>query len=98
MNYEEQISDLEQKISYATEQKNKAEARLESLQIQEKDLLNQLNEIGLKPEDLEGEIQRLENEIKKNLEAANQYLPKEIWQCLVPLSFLKILKKESNPA
>ncbi|EGS31177.1 MAG: hypothetical protein KHZ78_00615 [Peptoniphilus sp. oral taxon 375] len=78
MNYEEQISDLEQKISYATEQKNKAEARLESLQIQEKDLLNQLNEIGLKPEDLEGEIQRLENEIKKNLEAANQYLPKEI--------------------
>lgn len=78
MNYEEQISDLEKKIAHATEQKNKAEARLESLQIQEKDLLEQLNEIGLSPDDLESEITRLDNEIQANLRAANEYLPKDI--------------------
>lgn len=78
MNYEDQINELEKKIAHATELKNKAEARLESLQIQEKDLLQQLHEMDLKPEDLEGEIKRLDEEIKKNLDQANQYLPKDI--------------------
>lgn len=76
MNYEEEIRGLEERIRVATDKKSRAEAKLDTLKDQERDLLDRLKQMGLKPEDLEGEIQRLEEEIKNHLTLADQYLPR----------------------
>lgn len=76
MNYEEEIRGLEERIRVATDKKSRAEAKLDALKDQERDLLDRLKQMGLKPEDLEGEIQRLEEEIKSHLALADQYLPR----------------------
>ena len=75
-NYEAKLEDLKVLIDKAKTQKFKAEAAMDSLKSQEKDLIEKLNEMNIKPENLKSEINKLESEIKSLFDEAYSLLPK----------------------
>ena len=56
--------------------KYKSEARLEQLNSQKKEILTEIEKLGIKPEDLESEISNLKNEIEKLFDEANSLMPR----------------------
>ncbi|RKD34499.1 hypothetical protein [Thermohalobacter berrensis] len=76
--YEKQLNTLKEDLEKAKSLKYKAEARLEELNKQEQDIINELKELGVKPDDLEKEIKKLEEEIEELFKKANEMLPKDI--------------------
>ena len=80
MNYTESLENLKRELNDAQQKKYRAEARLEQLKTSEKELLEEINEMGLKPEDLEGEINRLKNEIESLFKQASELLPREYYE------------------
>ena len=58
--------------------KYKSEARLEQLNAQKKDILSEIEKLGIKPEDLENEISNLKSEIDRLFAEANDLMPR-LW-------------------
>lgn len=78
MNYEKELNDLKESLEKAKDLKYKAEARLEQLNKQEKEIIEELNELGVKPENLNKEIEKLTSEIENLFKEANDLLPKDL--------------------
>ena len=78
MNFEKDLGVLKENLDKAKSLKYKAEARLEQLKQQEDEIINELNELGVKPEDLEDEIMKLTKIIESLFKDANQLLPTDI--------------------
>lgn len=78
MDYEKELNQLKDNLDKAKSLKYRAEARLEQLKQQEEDIFNELKELGVKPDDLEKEIESLTNEINKLFIEANELLPKDL--------------------
>jgi len=78
MNYDDRLKELKLDLDKATNLKYKAEAKLEQLNNQEKELIEELKELNVKPEDLETEIKKLEDDITELFEKADKLLPKDI--------------------
>lgn len=73
-----ELKNLKSEIDRAKNMKNKAEGTLEELKKQEKQYLDELSEMGIEPENLEAEIERLRLEIDKDLKEANALIPHDI--------------------
>ncbi|TCP70054.1 hypothetical protein [Baia soyae] len=73
---EDKMKELKVRIETAREQRTRAEGKLENLEKQEAELLNELEQLGVKPEELEEEIGRLEREIQRGIQEVNDLLPK----------------------
>lgn len=78
MNYEEQLKKLKSDIDRAKDMKNRAEGQLDQLKAQEAQYLEELNKLGVDPENLESEIEKLKKDIELMLEEANSLMPKDI--------------------
>ncbi len=78
MNYERQLTVLKDNLEKIKNLKYKAEARLEQLTQQEDEINKELNELGVKPEDLESEIKKLTSEIENLFIEANNLIPKDL--------------------
>ena len=78
MNYEENLKNLKEELDRLKNMKYKSEARLEQLNSQKKDILLEIEKLGIKPEDLEKEISNLKNEIDKRFNEANDLMPR-LW-------------------
>lgn len=78
MKYEDQLNDLKDRLDKAKNLKYKAEARLEQLNMQKKELLSDLEKEGVKPEDLDSEIDKLSKEIEELFIKAENMMPK-LW-------------------
>lgn len=78
MNYDKELNELRDNLESAKSLKYRAEARLEQLKRQEDDIVKELKELGVKPEDLDGEIERLTSEINTLFKEADQLLPKDL--------------------
>jgi len=78
MSYEKELNNLKESLEKAKNLKYKAEARLEQLNQQEEEIINELKDLGVKPEELETEINKLTSEIDKLFKEANQLLPKDL--------------------
>lgn len=76
MKYEDQLNDLKDRLDKAKNLKYKAEARLEQLNMQKKELLSDLEKEGVKPEDLDSEIDKLSKEIEELFVKAENMMPK----------------------
>lgn len=76
MNYEENLKNLKEELDRLKNMKYKSEARLEQLNSQKKDILFEIEKLGIKPEDLEKEISNLKNEIDKLFNEANDLMPR----------------------
>lgn len=78
MDYEKELNDLRDNLEKAKNLKYRAEARLEQLNNQQQEIIEELKELGVNPEDLEEEIKRLRSEIDRLFKEANTLLPKDI--------------------
>lgn len=78
MDYEKELNLLKDNLEKAKSLKYRAEARLDQLKLQEEEIINELKDLGVKPEDLESEIKSLTDEINKLFQEANELLPKEL--------------------
>ncbi|WP_017727393.1 hypothetical protein [Halalkalibacterium ligniniphilum] len=75
---EQDLAAIRKAIEKARDMRYRAEAKLEELENQHKRLLEDLEELGVKPEELEGEIARLEQEIDQGLKETWNLIPKEL--------------------
>ncbi|AEE91440.1 conserved protein of unknown function [Tepidanaerobacter acetatoxydans Re1] len=78
MDPEKEIHELKQKIDKAKAMRYKAEARLEELQKQRQLILDELNKLNVKPENLDMEIEKISNEIKDLLKKTKELLPENL--------------------
>lgn len=78
MDYEKELNDLRDNLEKAKNLKYRAEARLEQLNNQQQEIIKELKELGVNPEDLEDEIKKLQSEIDRLFKEANTLLPKDI--------------------
>ncbi|MCX7921811.1 MAG: hypothetical protein N3B21_07365 [Clostridia bacterium] len=76
--YDKAISQIKENLDKAKGLRIRAEARLEQLNKQRQDILKELDELGVKPEELDNEIIKLKNEIEELLEKANEMLPMDL--------------------
>lgn len=70
-----QIENAEKTIENSKVLLSKAEGRLEMLEQQRTQVVNEILQLGLKPEDLSMTISNLENEIQKDLEEIQKNIP-----------------------
>lgn len=78
--YEYEINLLREKIDQARDIRIRAETRLEQLNRQKDELSNELEKIGVSPEELDREIIRLKDEIEDLIKKANHLIPREIFK------------------
>lgn len=76
LKYEDQLNDLKERLDRAKNLKYKAEARLEQLNMQKNELLQDLEKEGVKPEELDTEIDKLSKEIEDLFAKAEDMMPK----------------------
>lgn len=70
----ERLKTLKAKIDQGKTEKTRAEANLESLEKQKAEIVAELNTLGVKPENLDAEIERLSAEIEAGLSEAEGLL------------------------
>lgn len=68
------LNTLKSKIEQGKAEKAKAEANIETYTKQKEEIVAQLAELGVQPEGLDAEIQRLEQEIEISLTKAEELL------------------------
>ena len=66
MDYEKELSQLKDNLERAKNLKYKAEARLEQLNNQQQEIIKELQELGVNPEDLQKEIEYVEENYGKD--------------------------------
>lgn len=76
--YEKSISQIKENLDKAKNLRIRAEARLEQLNKQKQDILEEIKSLGIEPEQLDGEIEKLKKEIEDLIEKANELLPMDI--------------------
>ena len=78
MDYEKELTQLKDNIDNAKKLKYKAEIRLEQLKEQENEIIKELEIMGIKPENIEAEIETLKTDIENLLKEAKEMLPEDI--------------------
>ncbi|TDT61545.1 hypothetical protein [Fonticella tunisiensis] len=77
-NYEAKLSELKDRLETSKNKKIKAETKLEQLQNQKNDIIKELKNMGVSPENLDDEIKKLESEIEKLIMEVDNMVPKDI--------------------
>ncbi|WP_059105234.1 hypothetical protein [Shouchella shacheensis] len=75
---EQDLERMKQSLDKARDVRYRAEAKLEELENQKKRLLGELEELGVKPEMIDTEIEQLESEIERSMQEAWSLIPKEL--------------------
>jgi chromosome segregation ATPase len=75
---EKEIQALRKALDEAKDLRNRAEVKLEALERQEKEILRELEELGVEPDRLDEEIERLEREIDEKIKQAWELIPVEL--------------------
>lgn len=73
----ERLESLKSQIEQGKSEKVRAETNLESLEKQRKEIVAELAELGVKPDQLDQEIERLKSEIEAGLSEAEGLLRPE---------------------
>ncbi len=76
--YDKSINEIKEKLDKAKNLRIRAEARIEQLNRQRQDLLKEMEELGVKPEELDNEIKRLREEIEGLIRQADEMLPSDL--------------------
>ena len=74
MDYKTELNSIEKKINFNKEEKIKLQERKHRLELDKAEILKQLEEEGIKSEELENLILDLEVEIQQNLEKCKEVL------------------------
>jgi len=74
MTLRERLDNLKRKQEAARDRKARAEATLEQLRAQEAEIRQELEKLGVTPDNVHAEIQRLESEVQERLKEAEEIL------------------------
>ena len=74
MDYKQELNNIEKKVNSNKEEKIKLQERKNRLELDKAEILKQLEEEGIKSEELENLILDLEVEIQQNLEKCKEIL------------------------
>lgn len=77
MDYEEQLNELKNDLEKYKNLKYKAEARLETLNIQRDNLISEIERENINPNNLGTEIDKLESDIQELFKKAQELLPRD---------------------
>lgn len=75
--YAQELNKLKVAIERAKTERTKAETNKETLEKRQEELLAECKALGVKPENLEAEIERLDMAIQDGLKQAEELIPKE---------------------
>jgi chromosome segregation ATPase len=75
--YTKELNQLKSAIEKAKTERAKAEANKETLEKRREELLAECKALGVKPEDLAAEIERLDTAIQDGLKQARELVPQE---------------------
>jgi chromosome segregation ATPase len=78
LEYEKRINQIKESLDKAKNMRIRAETRLEQLNKQKEEILEELKTLGVAPEQLDGEIERLRSEIEDLLGKAEKLIPEEL--------------------
>lgn len=76
--YEAKLNELKDRLELAKKKKIRAEARLEELNNQKNEIINQLKEMGVSPEELDSQINMLKQQIESQIENIEAMLPVQL--------------------
>ena len=74
MENRERLDTLKKQVEEAKEAKAKAEANLETYQKQREEIIKEMSELGVAPDNIEDEIKEIDKAVEENLDAAEQLL------------------------
>ena len=78
LEYEKKINQIKENLDKAKNMRIRAEARLEQLNKQKEEILTELKELGVSPQELDNEISRLKSEIEDLIDRAEKLIPEEL--------------------
>lgn len=78
LEYEKRINQIKESLDKAKNMRIRAETRLEQLNKQKEEILEELKTLGVAPEQMDGEIERLRSEIEDLLGKAEKLIPEEL--------------------
>lgn len=78
MNYEKDLEKLREDLNHARNIKTRSEIALEGLQKEEENIIKDLEDLGVSPENLDQTIKDLDEEIKALLKEAEDLMPYDI--------------------
>ncbi|WP_027621332.1 hypothetical protein [Acetivibrio clariflavus] len=76
--YEKRINQIKESLDKAKNMRIRAEARLEELNKQKEEILRELKELNVSPDQLDDEISKLKSEIEELMERAQNLIPQDI--------------------
>ena len=71
MDYEKELNELKMNLEKANRFKIRAESKLEELNSRKEELLKELHQYGIEPENLNDEIEKLKKEIEDGIQKTN---------------------------
>ncbi len=75
MDYEKSITQLKEKLEKAKGLKFRAEAKLEQLNKQREEIIREIESMGLVPENIDREIEKLQKEMERLIGQSQEMLP-----------------------
>lgn len=78
MNLESDLARLKERLKEARSKKGWAEGQLAAAEQEKQRILVEMAELGVSPENLDGEVARLEKEIAELLDQARRLIPREL--------------------
>ena len=76
--YDKRLNQIKESLDKANNLRIRAEAKLEQLSRQKEDILSELKEMGVEPENLDSEIRKLKDEIEDLITKAEELIPEEL--------------------
>lgn len=76
--YEKKINQIKENLDKAKNMRIRAEARLEQLNKQKEEILGELKEFNVSPDELDMEINKLKSEIEDLIDRAQNLIPQEL--------------------
>ncbi len=76
--YEKKINQIKENLDKAKNMRIRAEARLEQLNKQKEDILSELKELNVSPDELDVEISKLKSEIEDLMDRAQSLIPQDL--------------------
>ncbi|HPD01395.1 MAG TPA: hypothetical protein PLA01_08630 [Acetivibrio sp.] len=76
--YDKRLNQIKESLDKANNLRIRAEAKLEQLSRQKEDILSELKEMGVEPENLDSEIRKLKDDIEDLITKAEKLIPEEL--------------------
>ena len=76
--YDKRISQLKEDLDKAKDQRIRAEAKLEQYNKQKQEIIDEIKSMGIEPDEIENEIQKIETEIEELIKKVEEAMPRNL--------------------